>query len=280
MKHLFFFLCLYGFNVHAQTDLAYTKRLIDCEDKWIALPMNKDSTFTYGFVYLDNMAGLTFHLGGTFKLNGNSLIVKAQSTNAMMKQRLAPTALKVAIIPKERFESLKIDEFPDWLKIYKGADTASIARLYKLAVTHNQWNEPIKALSYLGRANKIDPKHKGIAYEYAFAYNASKQYDKAIIVLDDALILSPNDCDLLKELMYAQMNLKQIDKAIETCKKAYQLCTQKNIKSEMLYNITYHYFKQKDKVQFKLWAEESKKILGPADNAMKAITKMESEIGL
>lgn len=280
MKHIFFFLSLYCFNAQAQTDLAFTKRLIDCEDKWIALPMNKDSTYTYGFVYLDNMAGLTFHLGGTFRVDGNSFTAKEQPTTAMVKRRLVPNFTKVAIISKARFESLKVDEFPDWLKVYKGIDTASIERLYKLGFTFNQWNEPIKALYYLDRASKINPKHRGLGYEYAFAYNASKQYDKAIVVLDEALILSPNDCNLLKELMFAQMNLKQVDKAIETCKKAYQLCTQKNIKSEMLYNITYHYYIQKDKVQFKVWAEESKKFLGPTDNAMKSIAKMESEIGL
>ena len=280
MKYLFGFLFLYSFSLQAQNDLIFSQRLVDCEDKWIVLPQNKDSTYTYGFVYLDNMAGLTFHLGGSFKVEEGKFLAKEQPVTSMMKRRLAPNRTKVAILPKSRFKEINVDEYPEWLKVYKGADTASIARLYKLGFTYNQWSEPLKALYYLDRASKIDPKYRGLIYEYAFAYNASKQYDKAIAVLNEAFISNPNDCNLLKELMYAQMNLKQVEKAIETCKKAYQSCSQKNIKSEMLYNITYHYFTQKDKEQFKTWAEEAKKFLGPTDNAMKSIAKMETELGL
>ncbi|MGF1925821.1 MAG: tetratricopeptide repeat protein, partial [Bacteroidia bacterium] len=236
------------------------------------------STYTFGFVYLDNLAGLTFHLEGTFRRDANKFIVKKQPITNVVKQRLGPNDMKVAIIPKVRFEELKVDEFPEWLKTYKGNDTLSVARLYMLGVTYNQWRESNKALYYLDRASIKDPGYKGLSYEYAFAYNATKQYKKAIEVLDKAFVLNPNDCNLLKEQMFAQMNLKEVDKAIETCVKAFQSCPQRNVKSEMLYNICYHYFKQKNKREFKKWTDEARKFFSPSDEALKVIAKMEAEI--
>ena len=63
----------------------------------------------------------------------------------------------VAFIPENKFQELKISAIPDWLKYYK-SDTNSIERLYRWGYMYNGWDECAKALTYLEKAEKINPK--------------------------------------------------------------------------------------------------------------------------
>ncbi|HEY4788533.1 MAG TPA: tetratricopeptide repeat protein [Bacteroidales bacterium] len=278
MKNILILMSLFSITLHAQTSLNFDKRFDECEDKWVAFQMNKDSTYNFGFIYLDLQAGLTLDLQGTFKITRNGTFIPKRIDTASIKIRLKPNRVRVAIIPGTKFEELKIKEYPEWLKYYR-KDTASIERLYRWGFLYNSWDESTKALTYLERAQKINPKFKGLEFELAYAYNALGQYDKAISTLESAIKTSPDECYLYKELSYAQMHLGQLDKASETCKKGISVCTEKPMKSEIAYNLTYQYYKIKDQKNFRFWADETKKWATQGDMFMTNIIKMEAEMG-
>ena len=185
--------------------------------------------------------------------------------------------IKVAVIPISMFKDLQIKENPDWLKAYKNGEN-EVSRLLKLGSTHNAWNQSDRALIYLQKLEQIEPKYKGLSYELSFAYNALKEYEKAILILDKALIADPKNCELYKELLYAQMNLKQVDKAMDSSKLAYDVCSDKNFRMQILRDLMYHYYTKKDKEQFKIWAKKAKIEMATVPGALQGIAKWEAEL--
>ena len=277
MKYFFTWLLFVATTGSAQTILQFDKRFVESEDRWVAFQMDKDGSYQYGFIYIDAQAGLTFNYEGRFKITGQGVFVPEKIDSFIMKSRLEPNQVKVAFIPESKFNELKIDAVPEWLKFYK-TDTASIERLYRWGFLYNSWDECSKALTYLERAQKINPKFKGLEFELAFAYNALQQYDKAITVLQSALETSPADCLLYKELSFAEMQSGQLNKAVETSKKGIDNCSNKQWKAEIAYNIAYQFYKAKDKVNFALWANETKKWATKGDRYSTNVTKMEENI--
>jgi tetratricopeptide (TPR) repeat protein len=275
MKYLIIFLSLIAINLKAQTDLKFDKRFVESEDKWVAFQMDKDSTYSFGFIYIDAQAGLTLNSEGKFKISTSGKYIPEKLDSISLKVRLLPNSVKVAFIPKTKFEELKISTIPEWLKYYK-TDTLSIERLYRWGFLYNSWDECTKALTYLEKAQTINPKFNGLEFELAYAYNALQQYDKAITVLKSAIETTPNDCYLYKELSFAEMHIGQLDKASETCKKGIPLCTDKAMKCELAYNLAYQYYKIKDKKNFKTWADLTRKYSSKGDQFSTNIDKMEN----
>jgi len=74
MKNLTVILLLVTLSINAQTTLKFDKRYVQCEDKWIAKQMNQDSTYVFGFIYIDSQAGLTLNYEGKFKIINNVFI--------------------------------------------------------------------------------------------------------------------------------------------------------------------------------------------------------------
>ena len=278
MKCLLIAFILFTTGLQAQVPLTFDHRFVECEDHWVAFQQAKDSTYAYGFIYIDAQAGLTLNYEGKFAISPNGRFVPKKLDSVGMKYRLQPNQVKVAIIPASKFQELQITGRPEWLKFYE-TDTASVARLYRWGFLYNSWGESAKALTYLERAQKIDARFKGLAFELGFAYNALQQYDKAITVLESAVAAAPNDCYGYKELSFAQLNLGQLDQASATCKKGIAICTDKALKCEIAYNLTYKYFAAKDKTNFAWWAGETKKWANPGDQFSTNISKMEASIG-
>ncbi|MDP4292388.1 MAG: tetratricopeptide repeat protein [Bacteroidota bacterium] len=278
MKYILIILGLFSINLKAQTILNFNKRFVECEDQWVAFQMNKDSVYNYGFIYIDAQAGLTLNYEGSFKITPDNIFVpKKKNDSVSFKYRLSPNQVKVAIIPSSKYKELSIKRYPDWLKIYE-SDTTSVARLYRWGYLYNSWDECAKALTYLEKGQKINPKYPGLEFELAFAYNGLGQFDKAIAVLEDAIKTNPNNGYMYKELSFAQIGLRQIEKAVLTCKKAIALCPDKSIKSEIAFNMAGYYFRLKDKENFKYWADETKKWATTGDRFMVNINNLEAKI--
>jgi tetratricopeptide (TPR) repeat protein len=277
MKCLIFFITLIATNVQAQIVLKFDKRFVESEDRWVAFQKGKDSTYPYGFIYIDAQAGLTFNYEGNFKITpeGNFIPKKLDSTN--VKMRLQNNNVLVAFIPENKFAELLIPAVPEWLKYYK-TDTGSVARLYRWGFLYNGWDECAKALDYLERAQKIDPKYKGLEVELAFSYNCLKQFDKAISILTGALQSDPENAYVNKELIYALIKSGQLDQASERCKKAIAVCKDQTYNGEMCYNLLHEYYKTKDKKNFMLWLEETKKWTSSRPEVVKSIKIMEDEL--
>ncbi len=271
---LLFFVTL---SIKSQTILQFNKRFVECEDRWVAFRMQKDSTYPFGFIYIDSEAGLTFNSEGSFKINSNGTFEFIKSLeNFNMKIRLQPNKNKVALIPESKYSDLKIKATPDWLSIYK-SDTTSIEHLYRWGFLYNSWNEAEKALTYLERAKKINPQFKGLAFEFAFAYNVLQEYNKAITVADSALIAEPGDCLLLKEKAFAESQSNQITNAIKTYNSVKKHCS-RELQQEVGFNIAVYYYLKGKKSDFIKWSKKVKKGLDENSPYFKALNDMKKEI--
>src|SRR5580698_10392124 len=184
-KYVLLTIMFYAGKALAQNDLTFDKRFVECENQWVAFQISQDSTYPFGFIYIDEQAGLTFDLKGNFSISADNIWMPhrvGDSTMGSIKYRLQPNQVKVAIIPSSRFGELQITTQPDWLKFYQ-TDTGSIQHLYRWGFLYNSWDFSARALTYLQRAYVLNPDFKGLAFELGYAYNALEQYEKAIPVL-------------------------------------------------------------------------------------------------
>lgn len=277
MKYFFLLFTLFTATVQGQHILTFDKRFVESEDKWVAFQKGKDSTLMYGFIYIDAQAGLTLNYEGNFTISENGTFIPKKLDSANFKVRLRPNQVRVAFIPENKFSELQISAIPEWLKYYK-TDTASVERLYRWGYFYNGWDECAKALTYLEKAQKINPKFKGLSVELAFSFNCLSQFDKAISVLQNALTENPTDAYINKELIYAQIKSGQLDKASESCKKAIAECTDKTYNGENCYNLLHTYYEKKDKTNFNLWLAETKKWTASNASLTRSINAMEEEL--
>ncbi len=277
MKYLFILLTLFTSALQGQSILKFDKRFVQSEDKWVAFQKGKDSTYLYGFIYIDAQAGLTFNYEGNFTISESGIFIPKKLDSTNFKVRLQPNQVRVAFIPENKFGELQIPTIPEWLKYYK-TDTASVERLYNWGYMYNGWDECAKALTYLEKAQKINPNFKGLSVELAFSYNCLSQFDKAIWVLRNALETNPTDAYINKELIYAQIKSGQLDKASESCKKAIAVCTDKSYNGENCYNLLHNYYEKKDKANFNLWLPETQKWTASNASMTRSIKTMEDEL--
>lgn len=271
------FLC--SLNAQAQTLLKFDKKNAQCEDQWIAYQKNeKDTSYIFGFIYIDSQAGLTFNYEGSFKIDGNGKFIPSRPLKAsLMKVRLEPHKGIIAIIPKEKFAELGIEAVPDWLAPYKQGEN-TIERLHRWGYLYNAWNMSAKALTYLEKAYRLNPKFAGVEFELGYAYNALDQFGRAAEVLSGAIATSPKECHLYKELSYANIHLKKIDEASKIAYKGIDVCDEKPIKAEIALNIAIDYFNRKDLSNFNVWAKETRKWATKDDQFSKYLDGMESRI--
>lgn len=277
MRYFLIILTLIGTNLYAQTDLNFDKRFVECEDRWVAYQMDEDSTYMYGFIYIDSEAGLTLNYEGNFKISSTGQYLPKKIDSTSIKIRLEPNNVLVAFIPENKYPELKIEAIPDWLKYYK-TDTASVERLYHWGYMYNGWSNCVKALTYLEKAQRINPKFNGLEVELAYSYNCLGQFDKAILVLQDVLSTDPTNAYVNKELIYAQIKSGQLDNASESCKKAIKKCKDKTYNGENCYILLHEYYQKKDKANFNIWLKETKKWTANNEIMTKNIEVMQDDL--
>jgi tetratricopeptide (TPR) repeat protein len=277
MKYLLLLIALITTNLNAQNILKFDKRNVQCENKWIARQMDKDSIYTFGFIYIDSQAGLTFNYEGKFKVDNKGKFNRIKEEPISLKQRLVPNRIALAEIPEDKFKELTIEKEPSWMKFYKG-DVNSVEHLYRWGYMYNGYEEIEIALTYLEKAEKINPNFKGLQTELAFSYNALGDFDKAELALQKELITNPNDCYTLKELAYTNTKSKHFEKAKATFDKMVVACSEKKYIQETAHNLAYEYYKIKDKEKFAFWKKEADKWVQTKNNLSDNLDKMEAEL--
>jgi hypothetical protein len=89
MKFTSIFLLLittFGFAQNKLPTLRFDTNYYDAVDKWVAFPKKDiDSTYPYGFIYIDSQAGFTFNYESRFKLDGSRLEGIKKRHNAQCK---------------------------------------------------------------------------------------------------------------------------------------------------------------------------------------------------
>ena len=263
--------------LHAQSDLQFDKKFVESENKWVVYQTEKAS-YQFGYVYIDRMAGMTYHSEGSFIIDGKGEFIPTKNPDyTMMIVRVEPKNGPIAWLPQTRFKELGIKENPDWYEIYK-VDMSNAVNLVKWGNFYNSWDSSTKALTYLEKAHAIDPKTKGLAFELGFAYNALQQYEKAIPILSKGLKEDKKDCQLYKELAFAEMNSNRLKLAIETYRKCCLNCNQDNVKGEIAYNLSFFYFSLKDVNNLKYYANEARKFNPSTSLYYKNVGLMEAEL--
>lgn len=279
MKYIFILATLLSFKAFSQSSLTFNKRFVECEDKWVAFSMNKDSSYTFGFIYIDAQAGLTFNREGNFKFFQDKTLKVERLKEANVKVRLNPNNVKVAEIPSAMFKDLQILEFPDWLKYYK-TDTSSVKHLYDWGFMYNGWEECAKALTFLEKAKSIDPNYKGLTVELAFSYNCLQQFDKSEKLLELEIKNNPSDAYVNKEYIYTLIHNKKIELACSQFFNSVKTLKDSQYNAENCFNILGYFYTTKDKENFKKWFAEldkqqisNQQIRTYADNMKKDIEK-------
>jgi tetratricopeptide (TPR) repeat protein len=264
-------------QLKAQIDLKFDKRFVECEDKWVAFKMDKDSAYIYGFIYIDEAAGLTFNREGTFKMKSNDSFEVEKLKDASIKIRLSPNNVRVAIIPNSLYKNLQIDAVPEWLKHYQ-TNLNSVSRLYRWGFLYNGWGECEKALDFLLKAYEMNADHKGLAVELAYSYNCLKDYNNALVVLEKAILQDSTNEYINKELIYTLIKTNAIDKAIQQYNQSVKNKIEATHHAENCFNILAYYYEQKDLKNFKIWKKELKKWPNNNEKIPEYVKLMEKEL--
>jgi len=282
MKRIFILLLLTSNIIFAQKnntplDLKFETNYFDAKDQWVAIPKKEtDSTYLYGFIYLDDMAGFTFNVESTFHVDKNGKFIgqKTDKTSSI-KKRLEKNTVKIALLSSNRQKELELPKEPDWLKIYNEYNS-EVEQLTRLGFHLNAIDACERALIPLLKADKINSNFKGLAFEIAYAYNHLGQFDKAIPVLQK-VIKNSYDEMLYKELGYAYVNSKKNNEAESIYKKGIKISKSNAIKSEMAINMANAYFIEKNKLKFDEWANIVKQYASPNSQYIKYIEYFEKE---
>ena len=250
----FLFISLFA---SSQDKLIFNKKFTECEDKWVAFTSDSLGYHSFGFIYIDEQAGLTLDYSGSFKIDANGkIILEKKDIKGAMKYRLQPNSVKVGIIPESFYKDLQIEAVPEWLKYYKTNEN-SIERLYKWGYMYNGWNECQTALTFLEKAYKINPNYKDLKVELGFSYNCLSNFEKAIVILKLAIKEDPSSAYINKELLYAQIHNGQLEDAINTYDKIINEITDKTYNGENAFNILGEYFRQKNIEKFNQWIKKT-----------------------
>ncbi|MET4080532.1 tetratricopeptide (TPR) repeat protein [Pedobacter sp. UYP30] len=184
----------------------------------------------------------------------------------------------VAEIPESQFKSLGIQKIPDWLSSYS-KDENGASTLFRRGFMCNAWNQYEKALTYLSRVEKIDPKYIGLQTEKAFSYNALGKFSEAEACLEKAVKENPKNSYTYKELAYAYTKGLKLDKAAETYETMREVSPNPKFLQETAYNLAFEYFKTNDKTNFNKWKLEASKWVSAPNQLATNLEAMGKELG-
>lgn len=247
----------------AQNPIQGNRRFSECINRWVALPgRSSDKPFQFGFIYVDEEAGFTYHLSGSFKTKSDGTLERLPEETfdkkATFKIRLDRNGIAAAL-SAEQVKQLGLPDKPEWLKYYDDG-TNSVHHRLRLGFSLNHIGDPKGALSYLESAYKEAPATEGLSFELSFAYNALGQFDRAIPVLLEAITRNPKDIFLGSELAYSYLSAGKFAEATEQYLRFINICPDENErKAEMAMNLAQAYAQQGDQENTKKWRENAKK---------------------
>ena len=273
------FFCFLNFAIYSQENiLEFDKMFYESEDHWVAFPPKEgENKYMYGFIYLDNTAGYTFHFGGNFSVDAKGKFTSDEKIAATrMIRRLEPNTMKMAIIPDAKLKELELPKIPDWLEIYKSDETAET--LTRKGYHLNHIGASKSAIPVLLKAYKMSPHEKGLEFELSYAYNATGEFQKAVEVLEKALKNNANDPMFYRELGYSFINLEKLVEAEKIYKIGISILKDDSQKAEMAFNMAGVYFRSKEKGKFEIWSKEVKKFADKNSQFIHYLNQMETEM--
>ncbi|ARS42026.1 hypothetical protein CA265_21145 [Sphingobacteriaceae bacterium GW460-11-11-14-LB5] len=265
MKYLFILLLLCAVGAKAQNGLKFNKLLIDCENKWIAISLDDGAPYTFGYVYLDNSAGLSFKQKGTFTIEND---VYLPIHTAEVKSRIEPTEMKVSLIPAKRLAELKVEESPGELE-YIGKNN-SRDRYGKLAQTYKKWKRYKLADKFENLASGTYTHFYFDGGDFVTETVSSPQKTRKIKAFNG------NYTDSYKQEIFWLTQAKKMREAQLTYIDAIRNCDDETAKADMAYNIAYQYYIIADVKKFNIWSNEVKRWIVKDNNYLGKIEKMQA----
>jgi hypothetical protein len=259
MKYLLILLLLCAIGAKAQNGLTFDKRLLDCENKWIAISLDSESRYAYGFVYLDYSAGLTFDLYGSFTVDSGAYKPKIINNQ---RSRITPTEVKVAIIPAERLKELVVEEFPTKYKNYAGNNNTNY-RYIKFIQIFNSWKEYNMASKYVLALSETE---RGFpSYIEEDPTDKNKKIRKTFEITTANFSHYAKKEEAYKRDIFTLTQANKMEEAEQAYLHALIYCSNEAAKADMAYNITYQYYKNANREKFDFWCKEINRWIIPQD---------------
>jgi len=262
------FVLLFLFNItHSLTGQETTKikypidkNFYEAVDKWVMFPENNnDSTYLYGFIYIDETAGFTFDCVNSFSIDNEGKFVPYPLESPLnLKARIDRNWHQVGIIPDEKLEELGLPLLPEWLPMYKineGSDKYAV----RMGYFYNAAGASELALGYLEGVYGRAPDTEGLPFELSFAYNALHDYEKGALVAERALMTDPDNFLLYKELIHALCNMGRMEEAEAAVATGMEKTENRHYKSEMAINMAQAYYIAGNREKFEEWYDTTKK---------------------
>lgn len=246
-------------------NLRYDVHLSDCENQWVALYHRpEDTTYTYGFVYIDPEAGFTVHYFGRFTIDASGNFHLAAnplpSDKASLKIRLDQNGV-AARLPAQALLQLQLPQKPEWLKYYE--DKADpVTHKVTWGFFYNAIGDSQRALGFLEPAYKERPDAPRVVFELTYAYNATDRPDDAIRVAKGEFAKNSKDELLCREIAFAYLHRKSYNEATEQYRACIALCgdseSQMAEKSELAMNLSSAYRALGETARRDEWWEKAK----------------------
>lgn len=248
MKRVFILLLLCAYGARAEDGLKFDKLLIDCENKWVAVSLDNGTKYVFGYVYLDNSAGLTFNLKGSFTIENGVYLPKHIPE---VKNRITPSESKVALIPSKRLAELQVEKTPGQFD-YIGKNNKQ-DRYLKLAMTCKKWKRFKQAERYEALAVST--------YTY-FSFDGTNFISETIPKPQETSrirVLNGNYTDSYQQEIFRLAKADKMRAAQLTYIEAIRICGDESAKADMAYNIAYQYYIKADMRNFDIWCNEVKR---------------------
>ena len=231
-------------NIQFDTD--YFKAV----DHWVVVPeVGTENKFLLGYIYIDEVTGFTFTESFPIEITPRGKWMRKASESIILKRHLDKSTPLVLLVSTGKIRELKLPKKSRWPNHEK--DDHWIKGFHFNAIGKSEF-----AIPYLKIAYRKNPRNA--AFELAYAYNATDQFEKAVTLLSDVLKYK-KDVVLFRELGYALMKKGAFDDAEKAYENGIQLSNDNSQKAEMAVDMAKQFFQLRDTIKFEKWLSRSKK---------------------
>ncbi len=251
---VFFQTYLLGQN-NKQPNTIFHTNYFDAVDHWVVLPQKEpEHESVLGYIYLDEILGFTFIFENTLtKDRQGKWCFLNPAAKYLVKRQLDPRAPLVALLSPTEIHELHLPKMPEWLQLFENVEKTGTDLVLK-GYQYNAIGKSNLAIPFLEKAYAKNSKTKNAAFELAYAYNATFQYEKAICILKEALTFDSKNVMLYRELGFSLIKNNQLDEAEKTYEKGIARCENATQKREMALDMAQTFFELKDQTKFEKWA--------------------------
>lgn len=254
---------LCGFLFSQQlSDLKFETNVPDAEKNYVILPKKvSDKSYALGYIYLDDMAGYTYHDLGTVSEENGKLIYKENenSKTSAMKVRIGNLAFKSAILSKDLLKKFGLPDEPSWVKIYYSGGKRTDEEEVNRASSISGGNLPQSALPILQKVYAGKYRSPKLFFELSFAHNALGDFKNGEKYSKEGIDTKMFNDNVFKEYIYALLNQKKIKEADLFLTKYLPIYKNKTAKTESVNNLVAYSAQSNEVPLAKKWFEVFKK---------------------